>query len=514
MPDTRPASPLYRCAQIRAIEAQAQSTLAPGTLMRRAGLAAATLAQQMLGQRPGQGAKVLALAGPGNNGGDALEAVHHLAQAGVDVTVLLFADPRRYSADAASAFARASAAKARIVDTDQLETLAAGKWSLVIDGLFGIGLQRPLAGLLRTLVESVNALPCPRLALDLPSGLDADSGNVVGGNAVESGVAIRASQTLTFLADKPGLHTGAGRDHAGQVSVDHLGIDPALFPAAQLHVNAPALFLQALPQRRHASHKGTHGSVAILGGASGMGGAVILSGRSALYCGAGRVYAGFLGPAPDFDPVQPELMCRAAQALLSMAATTAIGPGLGTSSEAAELLRQSLQTQEALVVDADALNLLAQKPTLQRALAQRTAPTLLTPHPLEAARLLGSDAATIQDDRLRAAAEIARRFNAIAILKGSGSIIAHPNGAAVINSSGNPGLASAGTGDVLTGICAALLAQAMPPWEAALAAVWIHGAAADRLLAQGTGPIGLCASELMPAMRAVINRLAARAASA
>ena len=494
---------LYTAAQIRAIEQAAAATLEPGTLMQRAGQAAANVALAMLAGQANR--SVLLLAGPGNNGGDALETAANLAHAsaGVDVAVIHLPGPRPVSAETAQALARAAENQVRFLGA--LPELAPG---LVIDGLFGIGLARPLDGEPRALAETVNQLRWPVLALDVPSGLDADTGAVVGPH----GVALRAIRTLTFIADKPGLHTFEGRDHAGEVQIDTLAIDPGLFPAAQAELNEPALFARHLAPRANNSHKGSFGDVAIVGGAHGMAGAAMLSARGALFAGAGRVLVAALDPGPAFDSVQPEIMFRDAASYLLDEGTLVVGPGMGGSAHAMEHLARALHGDAALVLDADALNLIAAGVDLQARVAARTAAKIMTPHPLEAARLLGVTSAGIQHDRLAAARAIAARFQAIVVLKGSGSVIAAPDGSATVNTSGNPGLASAGTGDVLAGICGALLAQGWPAREAALGAVWIHGAAADRLVAQGIGPIGMCAGELPAAARAVLNQLVTPAA--
>lgn len=497
--------PLYQVAQIRAIEQRAMAALPPGTLMQRAGLCAAEAALRLLGRLgPGAGtAPVLVLAGPGNNGGDALEAAHHLARAGRQVSILMFSDATKLTPDAALAYARARSSAARFEDPSQPGLPGSTRWSMVIDGLFGIGLTRPIKEALRTLVETVNAMRCPVLALDVPSGLDADTGAIVG----PAGVALRACRTITFIGNKPGLHTGYGRDYAGEVEVASLGIDPSHFPPAQAWLADCTLFADALKRRPHASHKGSFGDVAILGGAQGMAGAPILAARAALNCGAGRVFAGFIDQGPAYDSGQPELMCRPADTLDLAAATLVAGPGMGTSRAAHDLLAAALGSAAPLVLDADALNLLAVEPGLRQKLAQRRAATLLTPHPLEAARLLGTSSDAIQADRPGAARMLAARFNAIAVLKGSGTIIARPSGDIVINRTGNPGLATAGSGDVLSGICGALLAQRWPQWQAAIAAVWLHGSAADALVENGTGPVGITAGELIPCARAILNKL-------
>jgi hydroxyethylthiazole kinase-like uncharacterized protein yjeF len=496
---------LYSVTQIREIELAALASLPPGTLMQRAGQTAAQRALELLALPRAN--PVLVLAGPGNNGGDALEAAYLLSVAGVDVTVILQAAPSTQPLDARQVLERARSSAVKF--TDDLAALVKLPWALVIDGLFGIGLTRPLSGQMRELVTFANSLPCPVLALDVPSGLNADTGTIVG----PEGVAIRASHTLTFIADKPGLHTCDGRDYGGQISVAALDIDANLFPESRLHLNAPSLFAAALQPRAHNSHKGSFGDVIVIGGAKGMQGAALLAARAALYCGAGRVFVGFIDAAPSYDSTQPELMCRHANDLDFSAGTVVIGPGAGTTQHAAALLSRALASASLLVIDADALNLLAADQGLQHQLARRNAASLLTPHPLEAARLLAISAKEVQADRLSAAVKLARTFNAHVILKGSGTVLASADGAVAINPTGNPGLATAGTGDVLAGVCSSLLAQQVPAKQAALASVWLHGRAADVLVAQGVGPIGLTAGELLPAIRAELNLATGRNAN-
>ncbi|RJG21184.1 NAD(P)H-hydrate dehydratase [Massilia cavernae] len=494
---------LFSVAEIRQAEQAAAAFLPQGSLMQRAGQAAARLAIELVGATAGSASvpprPVLVLAGPGNNGGDALEVAANLAQAGIDVSIIHIASAAPSAPETAQALARARAGTASFADAIPPDE----KWALVVDGLFGIGLARSIVGAARTIVEEVNAMECPVLALDVPSGLDADTGAVIG----PDGIAVVASHTITFIGDKPGLHTFTGRDHAGQVALARLGVDDALLPAASVHLNDPSLFEFAFVPRAHSSHKGSFGDVAVVGGAHGMSGAPILAARAALYSGAGRVFVAAIDQGPAYDPVQPELMFRDAASLGTAGTTIVAGPGMGDSANAIRILAKALDGEEPLVLDADALNLVAASPDLQVRLAARSGIALLTPHPLEAARLLGVTAAVVQGDRLAAAREIAARYDAYVILKGSGTIIAMPDGEAAINPTGNPGLASAGTGDVLAGLCGSLLAQGWPGRDAALAAVWMHGEAADRLVAQGAGPIGLTAGELPAAIRSVLNRM-------
>lgn len=496
-----PAHPqaLYQAAGLRAIETAA----AEQPLMQRAGRAAADFAGELVADRQ---APILVLAGPGNNGGDGFEMAMHLLDQGHDVRLVFAGDAAKLPADAAAARRRFLAAGGG--EVAELAAIPDGvRWRLVVDALFGIGLQRPLAGRHAELAEAANALAarcrCPLLALDCPSGLDADTGAVRGG---DRGCVVRASHTLTFIALKPGLFTADGPDCCGYLRLAPLALDaPALAPAGGETV-AVAAFADHLKPRRRNSHKGTYGSAGILGGAPSMLGAAFLAGRAALQLGAGRVYLGLVdAAAPGFDPAQPELMLRSAAALLDTDLTAlACGPGLGAGPAAVALLEAACARDLPLVLDADALNLLAREGNLEVAVASRSAPTLLTPHPAEAARLLDSDVATVQADRIAAACELAAQFNAEVALKGCGTVLASPDGRWRINTTGNPGMGSAGMGDVLTGLIVALLAQGWPAAAALAAGVHLHGMAADEL-ARERGEVGLAASETIPVARRLFN---------
>lgn len=500
---THPAM-LYSVDAIRQIELTAQARLAPYTLMQNAGSAAAQLALQLINRLDHCG-RVLILAGPGNNGGDALETALRLDLVGIEVSIVFIGDPEKLPNDARHAWQRVQGSRVDFVEPTNREAIEHGDWDLVIDGLFGIGLRRAISGITYQLIALVNTLPCSMLALDVPSGLDADRGSVLGG---AEGIAIIATHTLTFIADKPGLHTADGQDYAGQVHVASLGIDDDCFPASSaMQLTQTALFADAAHARKQNSHKGNFGKVFVIGGAPGMIGAAILASRAALKCGAGRVYLATLDQAFCCDSEQPELMCRQPQDMEFKDATLVVGPGLGTSRDAHDLVALAISSKASLVLDADALNLLASEPGLQHKLASRDAPTLLTPHPLEAARLLGISSAQVQADRLPSALTIAKKFDAMVILKGSGTVIAKADGSIAINTTGNPALATAGAGDVLSGLCGALLAQQWPPWQAATGAVWLHGKAADEMVANGIGPIGVTASELIPYLRHSLNQL-------
>jgi len=371
---------------------------------------------------------------------------------------------------------------------------------LIVDGLFGIGLTRDISGGDATLVEYANAQRCAVLALDVPSGLHADTGVVLG-------CAVRATHTITFIALKPGLLTLAGPDHCGEISVADLGLDVKTLESPRAWVATRSLFRDALKARPGNFHKGMAGSLAILGGASGMTGAALLAARAALKLGAGRVYAGLLDEAaPAIDFGAPELMLRHAEDVLGQDLDAIVaGPGLGQGERAETLLGAVLSSELPCVLDADALNLIAENSDLRRACARRTAETLVTPHPAEAGRLLATSTASVQADRIRAAQQLSENLNAQVVLKGNGSIIAARDGHWFINRTGNPGMASAGMGDVLAGILGALLAQRYSGETALVLGVHLHGAAADELVRRGTGPVGMTASEVTDAARAVWN---------
>ena len=486
------SEPVFRSASLRRIDAEH----AGEPLMQRAGAAAAAWAAELAG---GSGHPVLVLAGPGNNGGDAFEAARLLREGFFAVCVVFAGDPSRLPPDAAAAYERFSAAGGTTS-----ESIPVGRWSLIIDGLFGIGIGRAPAGQYAAWIAGANEIAardaCPLLALDCPSGLDADTGRAFD-------PCIRASHTITFIGAKPGLLTAEGPDHCGEIRIAGLGLSPVpTYPEDGGQVG-PSDFADFVWPRRLNTHKGSFGSAGILGGAHSMVGAALLTGRAALKLGAGRVYVGLLEPRPPAcDLLQPELMLRAPQALLQAdLSALACGPGLGASLEASELLDKAIASPLPLILDADALNLVASEGNLQVALASRSEAALLTPHPAEAARLLDCGTGEVQADRIAAALEIAARYHCHVALKGCGTVIAAVDGRWWINSTGNPGMATAGMGDVLSGLIVALLAQGWPAEAALLAGVHLHGAAADRLVASGAGPIGLTAGEVIDAARSIFN---------
>ncbi|HEX9180879.1 MAG TPA: NAD(P)H-hydrate dehydratase, partial [Burkholderiales bacterium] len=465
-------------------------------LMRRAGLAAADVACDRL--LAGNRTSVLVLAGPGNNGGDALWVACHLKDRWFKVEVVFTGRPEKLSPEAREALDAWRACGGELL----ADIPAHGRWDAVVDGLFGIGLARDLEDRHLAQVDRVNALGLPVLAIDVPSGLCSDTGRV-------RGAAVRATLTVTFVALKPGQLTHAGTEHCGEILLRELGVDAPGLLQPRMRVLDRESAAAALAPRPADSHKGSFGSVGILGGAQGMTGAAYLAGRAALKLGSGRVYLGMLSERhPSVDIAQPELMVRAAAEIMALEhlSCLAVGPGMGHMRGASRALDAALKSRLPLVLDADALNLLAANSRMQRALRKRAAPIILTPHPAEAGRLLGSDTDAVQNDRVAAAAELAKRYNALVVLKGAGSICAAPGGIIWINTTGNPGLASAGQGDVLSGMIAAFLAQGLDPADALHLGVFLHGAAADALVERGVGPVGMTASEVTDAARELLNR--------
>jgi len=462
--------------------------------MERAGCAAAEDASRLIESRPGS---VLIVCGPGNNGGDGLVLARELRRSGREASVVLAGDFTRLPDDAARAHAAFLRAGGETIA--DLPAAPEGGWALIVDALFGIGLQRPIEGRIREWIDTLNALPAPRLAIDIPSGLEADTGRVLG-------ACLRATHTTTFIALKPGLLTLDGPDHCGEISLKQIGIKAAAHVLPLGHCVDAHLFTAHLAPRLRNTHKGVYGDACVLGGASGMAGATLLAARAALWLGAGRIYACLLDPdAPGIDPGQPELMLRPVNKMPEHQSAIAIGPGLGVGEKAGHLLKTIIPRNVPLLLDADALNLVSHCPSLKNALKARETATLLTPHPAEAGRLLGVNTDTVQANRVAAAIEIARSYRAFTVLKGCGSVIATPDGRWFINTTGNPGMASAGMGDVLSGLVLALLAQGWPAEEALLCAVHLHGAAADQLVANGIGPIGLTAGETIAAARELFN---------
>ncbi len=493
--------PLFGVAASRAIEARAIAAHPGGVLMQRAGHALARLARALAPHAT----HIWVAAGPGGNGGDGLHAAAELQAGGAQVQVSLAADPTRLSADAQAGLQRARLAGVTFVDCPP-----AGRIDFTIDALLGLGATRAPAGAIADSIDALNRCGAPCLAVDLPSGLNADTGALLGGSVVH------ASATLALLTLKPGLFTAAGRDSAGVIWLDALGI-MTLEEDLTAHLIGSETFATTQRSRRHDQHKGSFGDVVVVGGAPGMVGAARLAAHAALGAGAGRTTLSLLDiRAAHEDASRPEcLWQRAAWAPGACdleRSTVVCGCGGGDAVRAA--LPALLSRSARLVLDADALNAVAVDSALRSLLAARSGrglPSILTPHPLEAARLLGINTAAVQQNRLGAATSLARSLGAIVVLKGSGTVVAAPDRCPAVNTTGNASLASGGTGDVLAGWIAGAWSAAAGTsepgvdqsdvdraWRSALASVWLHGAAAD-----ASGQPAMRALDLVDQMRAV-----------
>lgn len=455
---------LFGVNAVRQLELASQRLLPPHTLMQRAGLA---IAQCALAVAPH--ARCIWMAcGPGNNGGDGLEAARHLHLWGKTVVVTWLGSAEKAPPDSLVSYQQASQAGVVFVDTPP------PNFDLCIDALLGIGASaRAPQGVMAAWITHMNNSGQPILAVDLPTGLDAESGMLQTPH-------VRATHTLCLLTLKPGLYTAHGRDLSGTVWLADLEVDQQ-----NLAMVRPSAYLSgkhARHDRLHASHKGSFGDVAVIGGAPGMTGAALLAASAALHAGAGRVFVSLLDDqARQVDDKQPELMFRPFDALDLAAMVVVCGCGGGTQIEA--VLAEVLSTPSPLVLDADALNALAESATLQALLIKRSKtawPTLLTPHPLEAARLLKTKTQDVQKNRLQAAQQLAHQFACIVVLKGSGTVIAAPEQVPFINPTGNGKLATPGSGDVLAGLLGARLAAGQLAFSAACDAVYRHGEVADQ----------------------------------
>ncbi|MEO5627173.1 MAG: NAD(P)H-hydrate dehydratase [Dokdonella sp.] len=495
MHPTNRTTALYTASQVRSIDRYAIGYLhiAGFELMQRA----AEAAFSVLRERWPLARHIVLLAGAGNNGGDAFLLGTLARQAGFAVDALALTGAS--GADALRARLTFVAAGGRVVDAVEGTEIPAA--DVCIDGLFGTGLKRPVHGVAARLIEKLNGSPLPVLALDLPSGLDADSGS-------QMGVAVRADATISFVAWKRGQFTADGGACCGMRTLAMLDLPEK----AYVDFVADAELLDdsignVLSPRYGNSNKSSFGHVLAIGGDTGMGGAIRLSGDAALRCGAGLVSVA-TRPANVFamNATRPELMAHGVEdstallPLLERASVIAIGPGIGQGAWGKALFEAMLISGKPGVIDADALNLLAQSP-------RKLHPgCVLTPHPGEAARLLGCDTPAIQRDRYAAVRELALRYAATVVLKGAGSLIADPDGRVFVCPWGNPGMASAGMGDLLTGVIAAMLAQGLSAGDAARLGVALHARAGDS--AAGAAPRGLIASDLLLPLHTLVNRFA------
>ncbi len=484
---------LYRAEQVRALDkAVIEGFGIPGyTLMSRAGEAAFRL----LRERWPRATRIAVFCGVGNNGGDGFVVARLAQEAGFDVQVLQVGDGARIHGDALTALEAYRAAGGEVQPFAGSVPRAC---SVLVDALLGTGLEREVKGEWRTAIEAINRASQGVLAIDIPSGLHADTGAILG-------AAVHAQHTLSFIGLKQGMFTASGRDCCGRIHFDNLGAPAGIYAKEILSAQRLAWdkLTQLLPPRPRTLHKGQCGHVLVIGGEPGFTGAVRMAAEAAARTGAGLVsIATRAVHGALLNATRPELMCHgvegseALEPLLRRATVVAIGPGLGAGPWAQALWARVIETPQPLVMDADALNLLAKQPC-------KRDDWVLTPHPGEAARMLGRSTAAIYADRFAAARALRDRFGGVAVLKGAGTLVDAADKPVGVCDAGNPGMASGGMGDVLTGIIAGLIAQGLTPDEAARAGVCLHATAADQAAADGER--GLLAGDLMAPLRRLVN---------
>jgi hydroxyethylthiazole kinase-like uncharacterized protein yjeF len=488
---------LYTAKQVRGIDNSAIHGLgiAGYELMCRAGAAVVATAVEYFPTAR----RWLVLCGPGNNGGDGYVVARLAAQVGIDVTVGSLVDPRQLKGDAAIAYADWLSAGENVLQWPLPDNISC---DLALDALLGTGIDREVSGEFRNAIAYLNQLKCPKLAIDIPSGLNADTGRLMG-------CAVQAENSVTFVGRKRGMYTADGPDYCGRITFDDLAI-PAQASQEQAETAGTLLSVdfmtETLKPRLRNSHKGSFGHVLAVGGIKGMSGAIRLCGEAALRSGAGRVTL-VTDPAHAslINLGRPELMVQAAGddsqwfSGLKGDYVLAVGPGLGSTSWSESLLETCLDSEAALLVDADGLNLLVKRSQLKAVTRDNW---ILTPHPAEAARLLACQVSDIQQDRVNAATMIAEQFGACVVLKGCGTVVVNASGEYAICAAGNPGMATAGSGDVLSGIIVALLGQGLSCYEAAQTGVLAHALAGD-LAAEAKGEMAVIAGDIIDCLPSV-----------
>ena len=474
--------------ELQNLEMRAANQLGADTLMKRAGAAAAELIMKRLEDAGVEQRRVTLLVGPGNNGGDALACACELREKGAVVNVVLPGGRRPTSALALAQLERWTQAGGTTYDDPYMTEKA----DCVVDGLFGTGLAKPITGDYLDAVLWFNERQALKVSLDIPSGL-----NPVTGHWTGSYPGCSADVTITFLCVKSGLYMCEGADAAGEIVLNELDVSVPLSPLSVIGTDE---FPRVLRPRVKNYHKGAYGSVAVIGGTAGMIGASILAARAALISGAGRVTLECRAEhAPHVDMVYPEIMFATKPVNLEDFDAIVLGCGLGTSAEAKARVIEALNCQKPLILDADALNIIAADIKLQDMVLARRAPTVLTPHPGEAARLLRRDTAGVTADRVAACRELAVQTGAIVVLKGAGTVISMRSSRTWINPTGSPMLATGGSGDVLAGMIGAMFAQGYDMVESVLAAVYFHGLSAEGLEA------GFTAGEIAPNAMALVH---------
>lgn len=488
----------------------------PGiVLMENAGRAVADAAWDLL---PDDGGRVLVLAGKGNNGGDGFVAARHLSGRGVEVAVLLLCAMDDLQGDAATNCHYAHQTGLAIIEWPDDETLVGAMElaDVIIDAMLGTGLDGAVRGRIREVIDMLEYAVAPVVAVDIPSGVHSDTGAILG-------AAVEAQTTVTFGLAKTGLLQYPGKGHVGQLRVADIGLPPVVLddPAIATHLTEASDCQALLPYREPDANKADAGRVLVIGGSSGFSGAPAMTGYAAARAGGGLITVGIPAPLlPLVAAVRPEIMTlplptgeadtislEALETLLEWADRVdaiALGPGLSQRGEVAQLVEAlTEQIEKPLIIDADALNVLSRNLDVLR---DRRYPTIITPHPGELSRLLGRSIADIQADRLAAARQTAEDLGCVVVLKGAATVIAEPDGEVWINPASNPGMASGGMGDILTGIIAALVAGGADALSAAVAGVYVHGLAGD-LAAEDLGPRGFLALDVADRLPAVYKKL-------
>lgn len=480
------AQQILNLDELASLEHRYQSQLPPAELMRRAGLVIA----ERIGESLQAGGHVVFICGPGNNGGDGFAAARVLLERGYKVTVALIGCGKPKTEDALRMYEAYAAAGGAVI----ADPYNADKADVVVDALFGTGLKKPLAGEFQDAAMWFNERQALHVSVDIPSGLDSMTGRWVGGVK-----GCMADVTVSMHAPKAGCFMCEGADAAGVVEVNELGVS---VPLSTVGLIEPDDFRHVLEERSRNSHKGDYGHVAVVGGETGTIGAAILAARAAIVTGAGRVTVEFMSDkAPAFDAIYPELMIADGEIDLSKTSCNVVGCGMGFSEKARKRLRQAIEAPVPLILDADALRILAEDLSLQDALLARRAHTVITPHPGEAAAIIRSTIEKVQADRIGAARELSIQTGAISILKGAGSVVTLRSSRTWINPTGNAMLATAGSGDVLSGMLGAFFAQGYDMVSATLAAVYLHGKSCEQYAA------GVTASDIAPAAAELLNSM-------
>ncbi len=487
---------LYRADQVREIDKLASEELRVSgyTLMRSAGKALF----EVIGKQWPNARRICIYCGGGNNAGDGYIVARLALMAGFKATAVSVVPGERLRGNAASAFSDFRKMGGSIIPFSPSASSQFGQVDLIVDALLGTGISREVSGDFKLAIEQMNAFERPVLAVDLPSGVNANTG-------YPFGAAVRADITLSFIARKQGLFTGAAAEYCGQLEFNDLSVPAEV--VRQVSAKGCVLEssdLQTIQQRRYRdAHKGKFGHLVVIGGDHGMGGAALMAAEAALRCGAGLVsVATRKDNALAMMARRPELMCIAIedeeslQRLIEKANVLVVGPGLGQGSWGKQMLASAIRSDKPLLLDADALNLLPQM-EIERD------NWIITPHPGEAARLLGTSSWKIQEDRITAAQTMSQGFNAHCVLKGAGTVIANPDANFYICPYGNPGMATAGMGDILSGIIAAMIAQGVSVQNASIYGVLVHALAGDK--AAELGEKGMIATDLFKHFQAVLN---------